>query len=72
MQYDPIERDKRYRKIFHDVDAEVDAMINAKYGEASFIGRCHLEWHLKKEILKKKHNIDWKSPSEMNPDVCFD
>ena len=29
-------------------------------------------WNLIKDIYKKKYNIDWESPKEMNPRVMFD
>ena len=29
-------------------------------------------WGTKRRILKEKYNIEWKSPAEMDPDVCFD
>ncbi|MBV9848486.1 MAG: hypothetical protein JO250_02245 [Armatimonadetes bacterium] len=27
---------------------------------------CHVMWRTQKQILKERHGIDWKSPSEMN------
>lgn len=35
-------------------------------------GYCHILWGCKKEILKEKFNIDWRSPAEMNPHCKFD
>lgn len=35
------------------------------------MGTCHRYWARKKELLKQR-GIDWKSPSEMNPDIIFD
>jgi hypothetical protein len=35
-------------------------------------GFCHREWAEQKRILKEKYQIDWKSPSGMNPEIFFD
>lgn len=29
-------------------------------------------WARMKEIFKEEYNIDWKSPSECEPDIDFD
>jgi hypothetical protein len=29
-------------------------------------------WGRMKEIFKEEYNIDWKSPSECEPDIDFD
>ena len=38
----------------------------------SHMGVCHVHWSTKKKILKKKYNIDWKTPAEMNPYILYD
>ncbi len=35
-------------------------------------GFCHGYWNCKKKILKDDYGIDWKTPDEMNPEICFD
>ena len=35
-------------------------------------GYCHILWGCKKQILKERFNIDWRSPQEMNPHCRFD
>lgn len=35
-------------------------------------GFCHHLWKETKRILREKYNIDWKTPSEMNPEIMFD
>ena len=40
-------------------------------GDYGQFGSCHTFWHLKKEKLKVK-GINWRSPSELNPNTCFD
>ena len=68
---DRIEKDPKTRSIFSAVDKEVKAEL-AKHPERDMLGFCHTIWETKKRILKEKHGIEWKSPSEMNPDICFD
>ena len=68
---DPIEKDPKMRAIFIAVDKEVETEL-AKHPERDMLGFCHIFWETKKRILKEKHGINWKSPSEMNPETCFD
>lgn len=35
-------------------------------------GQCHAHWALQRKILAEEYGIDWKSPAQMNPNVCFD
>ena len=35
-------------------------------------GFCHKLWAEKKRILREKYGIQWKSPSDMNPEILFD
>ena len=68
MKHDPIEDTEEYKKI----SDEVDKKIKEKIGDEVYMGYCHLYWATKKEILKNDYNIDWKSPSELNPHIIFD
>lgn len=36
------------------------------------MGTCHWIWGMKKSIFRYGFGIDWKSPSELYPDVIFD
>ena len=36
------------------------------------LGFCHRYWAVQKSILLNEYGIDWKTPAEMNPDMCFD
>jgi hypothetical protein len=73
---DPIELDSSVSDILIAVDIEVDKYINEQKNirqvNHNFRGMCHLAWNKKKEILKEKYQIEWKSPREMNPHVKFD
>lgn len=68
---DPIERDPKYKDIFEKIDSEVWEELKDNRYKDSF-GFCHFFWNRKQEILKKKYNINWKTPPEMNPDEMFD
>lgn len=73
IKHDPIEDDLAYRDLLDAVDAEVEAELAAMgYKRGRMFGYCHAFWGLKKERLKEQHSIDWQSPAELNPGVCFD
>ncbi len=65
---DPIESDPKYKEILSSVDKEIEK----KYGDSPPMGYCHMLWAKKKQILKEKHGIDWKSPADLNPHIQFD
>ncbi|MGB5636858.1 MAG: hypothetical protein WBM44_28925 [Waterburya sp.] len=69
MNRDPIENDPQFKEILAQADAEAEK--NVKDHPRS-MGFCHLFWSTKKDILRYKYGIDWKSPAEMNPDIRFD
>ena len=69
---DPIERDPKYRDIFAKIDAEVTLALRDSQIKEGDLGYCHTFWHKKKEILRKKYKIHWKTPAEMNPFILFD
>ena len=35
-------------------------------------GAITTKWEIQKELMKEKHNIDWKSPQDKNPNTFFD
>jgi hypothetical protein len=65
---DPIENDPKYKEIFTRVEMEVEQEL----GNFRPIGYCHLFWSMKKQILKEKYGIDWKTPAELNPTTEYD
>lgn len=69
--YDKVEKTKEYKQCIEEVEklAEIEAIKIV--GERSK-GYCHIYWACKKKILKEKFNIDWRTPSEMNPNCKFD
>ena len=69
MRFDAKETDPKYRKIIDAVESEVQSEMK-KQGVAG-LGSCHTFWLLKKEKLKAQ-GIAWRSPSDLNPNTCFD
>ena len=71
MVKDPIEETQSYQSVVKEVDQEVERQLSDK-GIVKARGYIHHFWNLKKQILKEKYNLDWKSPKEMNPEMVFD
>lgn len=67
-----IEKDPQYREVFKKIDKEVESLIkNDPIFKTKPDGYALYFWNKKKALLKEKYNIDWKTPSELNPDVSF-
>lgn len=65
--YDPIEDTDLYKEI----EEELNKKILEQIGGELTRGNAYLYTKIKKEILKKDYNIDWKSPQELNPNIKF-
>lgn len=65
--YDPIEDTDLYKEI----EEELNKKILEQIGGELTRGNAYLYPKIKKEILKKDYNIDWKSPQELNPNIKF-
>lgn len=69
LKVDPVEYTWEWENIFYEVDDILDTLLaDVPKG----MGFCFNYWSAKEELLKKKYNIIWKSPSMMNPRVMFD
>lgn len=68
IKEDPVEYTDEYLK----VELEVERLIQKEIGEEVYFGSCHKYWWTKKNILRNKFGIDWKSPEDLNPMVNFD
>ena len=69
--HDPIEDDLKIRAIIEQVDKEVEKLLEHDPSAHSY-GGCHVIWSFKKQILKERYGIEWRDPSELNPDILFD
>lgn len=71
LKYDPIEDKEEYKEIFKNIDDEIEKLLKEK-GVEHGLGYVHIFDELKKSILKEKYGIEWKTISEMNPDIEID
>ena len=55
-----------------EIEKEVDAKVIAIIGEGGYLGYCHGFWATKKHILREEYGIEWKTPAELHPDICYD
>lgn len=68
MIRDSVEETVEYKQIEEKLEKELSEQMKKITG----LGSCHIYWSKKKRILKEKYGIDWNSPSELNPHICFD
>ncbi|MGR5574828.1 hypothetical protein [Bacteroides thetaiotaomicron] len=66
---DPFEWTEQWENIIDDVDKKT---LEAFTGLNNFMGFCHAFWNERQRVLREYYNIDWKTPAEMNSNVCFD
>ena len=71
LYYDPVEDDPRYTEVFRKIDTEVKEAL-ADHPQRDSMGFVHLVWEAKKRILLQKYSINWRTPTELNPQVRFD
>ncbi|MBP9867136.1 MAG: hypothetical protein KBC41_03625 [Candidatus Pacebacteria bacterium] len=71
QKIDPKERDPILGKIIRQAHKEaVVQLLEEKFPEG--LGYCHVLWGRQQQILKEKYGVDWKSPSDMNPEIMYD
>ena len=54
------------------IEREMETLVRAKTGKGGYLGFCHEYWAVKKEVLREKYGIDWRSPAERYPHIIFD
>jgi len=69
---DPLEHLPEFASAFRQASAHAEAVVRKKYGKGPHIGACHLLWETKKRYLRERFLIDWRTPAELNPDICYD
>jgi hypothetical protein len=67
---DAKEYDTAYQELIKGVEGEVYGEMK-RNGDSGQLGSVHTFWRLKKQKLKTK-GIEWRSPSELNPDKTYD
>ena len=71
LKYDEIEDKEEYKEIFNNINEQVQKILEEK-GIKKQLGYIHIFDAYKKDLLKKKYNIDWKTTQEMNPNILID
>ncbi len=66
LKHDPVEMRDEYLAVIDEIEEKV-AKSRTTYGH----GSCFEVWSLKKSYLLE-HDIEWQTPSELNPRVLFD
>lgn len=59
--------------VYKEVEPIIEEIIKEKLGDLyDHMGACHAIWYHRKRLLMEKYGIEWYSPAELNPEVCFD
>lgn len=69
LRKDPVEYSMGWEEIYYDVEDELERRFA---NVPRHMGFCFRYWSAEKELLMEKYNIEWRSPSQMNPRVMFD
>src|SRR5438067_2189468 len=67
-KFDPQESDPKLREVFAAADAAAKRRVANVKRDEKFI--FHF-WSAKKDVLRHKYGIDWKSPAELNPQMAY-
>jgi hypothetical protein len=71
QDHDPIEDDPQIGPLIDAATREAHEAL-ADHPHRGQLGFCHVLWGKKKEILREKHGIEWRTPSEMDPLAFYD
>lgn len=66
LKHDPVEMRDEYLAVIDEIEEKIEKSRKA-FGH----GSCFEVWSLKKSYLLE-HDIEWQTPSELNPRVLFD
>jgi hypothetical protein len=69
LMSDPIEWTARWEEIIDEADKKVYQQLS---DSPRGMGFCHAFWYTRTEVLRNDYNLEWRSPSIMNPRVMFD
>jgi len=68
---DAVEQTPEFKAVIESVREQADEeLIDHPWRDG--LGYCHPYWEAIERILREEHGIRWRSPSKMNPDVCYD
>lgn len=71
LKHDATEDMEEYKEIFEEVNEKTEEHLKNK-GIKKGVGYIHIFEGYKKNLLKEKYGIEWKTTQEMNPDVRID
>lgn len=69
LRKDPVEYTRKWEALYFDLEDELEEILRDTPRHHGF---CRRKWALKRDILKDKYGIEWRSPAIMNPRVRFD
>ncbi len=71
LKHDPIEDNPEIKKIIEKAREEIDRKLKT-HERRGKVGFSKIFARELQKLLKEKHNVDWKTPSQMNPRKKFD
>jgi hypothetical protein len=69
IYYDFIEETEVYQEAKPIIEEMIKQNIGEQYGR---LGARNAIWSLRKQLLMEHYGIEWFTPAELNPGVCFD
>ena len=69
IYYDFIEKTATYQEAKPIIEELIKQELGEMYG---CFGSCHAIWRQRKKLMMERYGIEWFTPAELNPDVCFD
>lgn len=70
MKRDAVEKTIEYKEAMEKIQSELDELNDELDKQGYGMGRCHIYWAKKKELLKQE-GINWLTPAECNPYIHF-
>ena len=67
---DPVKQTEAYLNIRDELEQKIRARM--KDINPFLLGRCHIYWAIKQDILWRDYGIRWRSPQALNPAIHFD
>ncbi|MFO0803473.1 MAG: hypothetical protein U0791_10180 [Gemmataceae bacterium] len=69
IRHDPIEDEPHVHPLLKLAEQEAESLLK---DEPRRMGFGHAFAATKKQILRQKYGIEWRTPAEMNPHIAFD
>ena len=69
IYYDFIEETEAYKEAKPVIEEIIKQNLGERYGRR---GACNTIWPQRKQLLMEHYGIEWFTPKELNPAVCFD